>query len=116
VNVVEEDLESSDENMLSISSSSDHPINSWIFDSTFSYHMTPIKYWLDNYMLVNSSSILMGKNDLRKVIGIGNIKIKMFNGVFRTLCDVRRILDLRKNLISLGILNLDGFSLKSEGE
>ncbi|KAG6778776.1 hypothetical protein POTOM_015122 [Populus tomentosa] len=72
---MEEDLESGDEDMLFISSSSDHPTDSWILDSTFTYHMTPNKYWLNNY---------------------------------------RRILDLRKNLISLGILDCDGFSFKSK--
>ena len=109
---MEEDLESNDEDMLSISSSSNHPTNSWILDSTFAYHMTPNKYWLDNYRLVNFSSILRGNDDPCKDIGIENIKIKMFNGVVITLCDVRPILDLRKNLISSNILDRDGFHLQ----
>jgi hypothetical protein len=57
MNVVEENLESGDKDMLSISSISDHPINSWILYSVCSYHMTPNKDWLDNYKLVNSDSI-----------------------------------------------------------
>ena len=48
-----------------------------------------------------------------KVARIGNIKIKMFDGVVRTLCDVRHVPDLRKNLISLGTLDCNGFSYKS---
>lgn len=46
----------------------------------------------------------MGNNTSYKVIGIGNIIIKMFNGVVRTLCDVRHVPNLKKNLISLGTL------------
>jgi hypothetical protein len=39
----------------------------------------------------------------------------MFDGAVKTLCNVKHILDLRKNLISLGTLNYNGFSFKSEG-
>lgn len=40
----------------------------------------------------------------------------MFDNIVRTLYDVRRILDLRKNLILLGILDHKRFSFKFEGE
>ena len=55
----------------------------------------------------------MGNDASCKVAGIGNIIIKMFDGVVRTLCDVRHVSDLRKNLISLGTLDCNGFSYKS---
>jgi hypothetical protein len=57
----------------------------------------------------------MGNNDQCKVVGIENIKIKMFDGAIRTLCDVRYISDLRKNLILLGILDHNKLSFKSQG-
>jgi len=115
MNVVEENSESDDGDMLSISSSLNHPIYSWILDSTCSYHMTPNKDWLHNYKLVDYGSVMMGNDDPCKVIGIENIKIKMFDGVVRTLCDVRHMPDLRKNLILLGILDRNGFIFKYEG-
>jgi len=115
VNVVEEeDLESGDKDMFYVSSSSDHLTDSWILDSTCSYHMTPNKNWFDTYRLVNFGSVLRGNDASCKVAGMGNIKIKMFDGVIRILCDVRYILYLRKNLISLDILDRNGFSFKSE--
>ena len=55
----------------------------------------------------------MGNDASCKVTGIGNIRIKMFDGIVRTLCDVRHVPYLRKNLISLGTLNCKGFSYKS---
>ncbi|KAL6322109.1 hypothetical protein AAG906_005046 [Vitis piasezkii] len=64
-------------------------------------------------MSVNFGSVLMGNDASCKVVGIGNIIIKMFDGVARTLCDVRHVPDLRKNLISLGTLDCNGFSYKS---
>ena len=48
------------------------------------------------------------------IIGMGTIKIKMFDGVVRTLEEVRHIPDMRKNLISLGTLDLKSYSYKSE--
>ena len=44
---------------------------------------------------------------------MGHIRVKMFDGVIRTLCDVRHVPNLRKNLISLGTLNDNGFNYKS---
>ena len=110
---MEEDLEKGDGDILSILSSLDHPKNSWILDLTCSYHLTPNKDWLDNYKLVNFGFILMGNNDQCKVVGIENIKIKMFD-VVKTLCDVRCISDLKKNLILLGILDHNRLSFKSQ--
>ncbi len=112
-NVVENDSEDGD--MLSVSSGSDHSTDSWVLDSACSFHMTPNRAWFDTYRLVDSGSVLMGNDASCKVVGIGNIKIRMFDGVVRTLCDVRHIPDLKKNLISLGALDSNGFSFKSEG-
>ena len=111
--VAEKDSESGDGDMLSISSSSDHLTDSWILDSSCSYHMTPNKDWFNTYRSVNSGSVLMGNDASCKVAGIRNIIIKMFDGVVRTSCDVRHVPDLRKNRISLGTLYYNGFSYKS---
>ena len=66
------------------------------------------------YKLVTFGSVLMGNDASCKVIGIVNIRIKMFDGVVRTLCDVRHVPNLRKNLISLSSLDFNGFCYKSE--
>ena len=65
-------------------------------------------------MLVNCDSVLMENNAICKVVGIGTIKVKMFDNVVRTLMDVRHVPDLKKNLISLGTLDSNGFRYKSE--
>lgn len=56
--------------MFFVSFSLDHLIESWISNSTNSYHMTPNKDWLDTYKLGNFGSILVGNDDSCKVIGI----------------------------------------------
>ena len=70
-----------------------------------SINQTPNKDWFDTYRLVNYSYVLMGNDASCKVEGIGNIRVKMFDGVIRTLCDIRHVLDMRKNLISMGTLD-----------
>ena len=115
-NVVEEgDSKSSDGDgdMLLVSSNQDHLMDSLIMDLACSYHKTPNEDWFDTYMLVNSGYVLMGNDASRRVVRIGNIRVKMFDGVIRMLCDVRHVLDLRQNLISLGTLDGNGFNYKS---
>ena len=90
--------------MLSVLTSSDNLTDSWIMDSACSYHMTPNRDWYDTYRLVNSDYVLMGNDPSCKVVGIGNIRVKIFDGVIRMLCDIRPVPELRKNLISLGTL------------
>ncbi|KAK3021368.1 hypothetical protein RJ639_046001 [Escallonia herrerae] len=48
-------------------------------------------------------------------MGIGTIKIEMFDGIVRTLGDVRYIPDFKKNLISLGTLDSIDCSISIKG-
>ena len=57
----------------------------------------------------------MGNNASCKVAGIGIVHIKMFDGVVRTLGDVKHVLDLKRNLISLSTLDTKGYKYTSEG-
>ena len=50
------------------------------------------------------------------IIGMRIIKIKMSDGVVRTLEDVRHFLNMKKNLISLGTLDSKSYDYKSENE
>ena len=57
----------------------------------------------------------MGNNAPRKIVGIGTVRIKMFDGVVRTLGDVRHVPDLKKNLISLSTLDAKRYKYTGEG-
>ena len=50
-----------------------------------------------------------------KVISIRTLQIKMHDEVVRTLTDVQHIPDLKKNLISLGVLNSQGCKYSAQG-
>jgi hypothetical protein len=58
----------------------------------------------------------MGNDATCSIIGMGTIKIKMSDGVVRTLEEVRHIPNMIKNLISLRTLDSKGYSYKSENE
>jgi len=51
----------------------------------------------------------MGNDTVCKTVGIGNIRMRMFDGHIRTLTDVHHIPDLKKNLLSLGALKARGY-------
>ena len=50
----------------------------------------------------------MGNDHPCRIVGIGSVKIQMFDGGVRTLQSVKYIPDMRKNLISLGVLDTNG--------
>ena len=45
----------------------------------------------------------MGNDDVCMTVGIGNICMRMFDRQVRTLTNVRHILNLKKNLLLLGL-------------
>ena len=51
----------------------------------------------------------MGNDVSCNFVGIGSIQIKMFDGTIKILTDVRHVPKLRKNLISLWVLDKDGY-------
>uniref|UniRef100_A0A2C9VA95 Retrovirus-related Pol polyprotein from transposon TNT 1-94-like beta-barrel domain-containing protein n=1 Tax=Manihot esculenta TaxID=3983 RepID=A0A2C9VA95_MANES len=77
-------------------------------DSTCSFHICLHKEWFSSYELVDKGVVLMGNDHHYKVFGIGTIKIRMYDGMIRTLIDVWYVPDMKKKLISLHVLdNLD---------
>lgn len=80
----------------------------WLIDSGCTFHMCPNKDWFETLTPFSGGTVLMGNNAACKVAGVGTIKIKMFDGIVRTLGNVRYIPDLKKNLISLGTLDSSG--------
>ena len=77
--------------------------------------MTPTRDWFSTYKLVHNGVVLMGNNASCKVVGIGTIHIKMFDGVVRTLGNIIHVPDLKRNLISLSTLDAKGYNYTGEG-
>lgn len=75
--------------------------------------MTPNKDWFETFKSVDGGQVLLGNNKSCKVLGVGYVRIKMHNGMERILQNVRHILELKRNLISLGTLESNGLSYKA---
>ena len=56
----------------------------------------------------------MGNDHVCRTEGIGTVKLKLHDGVVRTLMEIRYIPDLKKNLISLGSLDSNGCKIVLE--
>jgi hypothetical protein len=58
--------------------------------------VTPHKNWFDTYRSINCGSIRMGNDVTCTIIRMRTIKIKMSDGVVRTLIDVKHIPNMKK--------------------
>jgi len=76
--------------------------------------MCPNKTWFDTYEEKSGGNVFMGNDVSCKTVGIGTIKIKMHDGIIRTLTEVRHVPELKKNLISIGIMDGKGFKCNTE--
>ena len=80
----------------------------WLLDYCASHHICPHKDWFASNQIVNDGIVLLGYKHSCKIVGVGSVKIKMFDRVIITLIDVRHLFELKTNLISLGVLESCG--------
>jgi hypothetical protein len=71
--------------------------------------------WFFSYQFVVEGVVFMGNGIPCKTIGIGSIRIRMFNGIVMELTDVRYVPELKSNLISLGVLDSCGNKYIGQG-
>lgn len=86
----------------------------WILDSCCTFHMCPFKDYLLNYHETDGGKVMMGNNAVCKIVGIGNVNLKLHDGTIRELREVRYVPELKRNLISLGMLDQMGLNIKLE--
>lgn len=86
--------------------------NNWIMDMSCSFHMNLNKKFYLNFKEVDGHNVIMRNNETCKVVGIGNIQIKMFNGVVITLYKVCHSPNLKMSLISICIHDENGYIYK----
>ena len=86
----------------------------WFLDSGCSFHMCLNKNLFTNYETCDGGIVVMGNDSSCRVVGRGSIRLKMFDGMIRELRDVRHVPDLKRNLISLGMLDKIGCLVKLE--
>ncbi|GJW81427.1 retrovirus-related pol polyprotein from transposon TNT 1-94 [Tanacetum coccineum] len=83
-----------------------------IMDLGCSYHMTPRLDILFDFLEYDGGSVQLGDNMEYKIRGIGKVRLKLKDGSSFMLHNVRYIPKLKRNLISLGTLEKEGFTVK----
>lgn len=100
--------------VLTVITGMDNLNDKWILDTGCSYHMCPMREWFDTYKPCNGGIIQMANGAISSIIGTGAITIKMFDGTAKTLENVSHALDMKMNLISLSMLESEGFAFKAK--
>lgn len=84
----------------------------WILDTGCTFHMCPTKSWFEDLQEQDLGSVILGNNEVCPVKGIGSIRLKTDDGDVRLLTEVRYIPSIKRNLISLGLLEKKRFQFQ----
>ncbi|GJU90064.1 retrovirus-related pol polyprotein from transposon TNT 1-94 [Tanacetum coccineum] len=77
-----------------------------------SYHMTPRLDIFFDFLEYDGGSVQLGDNRECKIRGIGKVRVQLKDGSSFVLRNVRYIPELKINLISLGTLEKEGYTVK----
>jgi len=80
----------------------DNISESWVVDSGASFHATPHRKHILDYVQGDFGHVHLGDDAPCKIVGMGKVQINQKNGNQWLLKEVRHVPYLRKNLISTG--------------
>ena len=80
-------------------------------DSGASFHTTPHREIIQNYVAGNFGKVYLADGSALNVVGMGDVRILLPNRSVWLLEKVRHILDLRRNLISVEQLDDEGHAI-----
>ncbi|GJZ97212.1 zinc finger, CCHC-type containing protein [Tanacetum coccineum] len=86
----------------------------WIMDSGGAYHITYMRDYLVDFEVYDSGNILLSDGRECRARGTGKVQVQMRDGSSFVLDNVRYVSELRRNLISLGSLKKEGFTVKMQ--
>uniref|UniRef100_A0ACD5YJF3 Uncharacterized protein n=1 Tax=Avena sativa TaxID=4498 RepID=A0ACD5YJF3_AVESA len=82
----------------------------WILDTACSFHICCNKDWFSSYESVQTGDFVrVGNDNPCHIVGVGSVKIRIHDGVTRTLSEVKYIPSMARNLISLSTMDVDGY-------
>ena len=70
--------------------------------------------YFTTYQSCDGGMVLMGNNSFCKVVSIGTVSLKMYDAMVRELTQVRHVLDLKRNMIFIGMLDQISCVIKIE--
>lgn len=81
----------------------------WVIDSGCSYHMTSRRDWFSDFKEITGGQVLLADDRAVAVQGVGTIRIDTQGGTVSRLANVRYVPNLKRNLISVSSLDVQGF-------
>ena len=76
--------------------------------------MTLFRAWFNTYKEISRESVFMGNNNACNIAGIGSVTMKLKDETVNLLRNVRHVPHLKRNLISLGMLDSLGCEYKGK--
>jgi hypothetical protein len=80
----------------------DSPLDSWVLDSGASFHTTPIREVLKNYVVGDFENVYLTDRTALDVMGKGGVRIRVHSDSVWKLQKVWHIPELKKNLTLVG--------------
>ena len=117
VNVVKSDGNKSDSSAFSLSITPSiccSDTSEWLVDIGATYHICPRREWFSSLEKLNSGVVIMRNDAACQIIGISTVQIRMFDDVVRDLTDVRYVPQMKKNIISVEAVELEGLKVMLE--
>ncbi|CAM8883282.1 unnamed protein product [Rhodiola kirilowii] len=87
------------------------PVEAWVLDSGASFHSCSSGGIMENYISGDFGKVYLGDVEPLEVAGKGDVRIKTPDGSILQLRGVRHIPGLKKNLLSVGQLDEDGYDV-----
>lgn len=84
-------------------------------DSEASFHTIAICEILESYVAGDFGKVDLADGSALDIVGIGDVRIRVHNDSVRKLQKFRHVLELKKNLISVGQLDDEGHSIYFHG-
>ncbi|KAL3623657.1 hypothetical protein CASFOL_032473 [Castilleja foliolosa] len=85
----------------------------WVLDSGATFHMCPSKDLFEELTEAEGGKVVLGNDGVCTIKGTGSIRFKLSSGEERLLTSVCYVPDLRRNLISVGMLDDLGYDIKA---
>ena len=83
----------------------------WIVDSSASFHVTPIKECFSTSIAGSHGHVYLGNNHAWSIEGIGIVRFSTNGTNELVLHNVRYVLGINKSLLSVGQIDMHGYSI-----
>lgn len=86
----------------------------WMIDSGCSFHVCPSRSQFCSYREIDGGTVRLGDNRSCAIVEIGTIMLRLPGGAKSELRHVRHVPEIKKNSISVAMLDKDGYTVKVE--